>query len=423
MRAPLNQTPIVHPLHAALHHTSQRRTLRILIGVLALLSASAGVAGYSPRVAHAQTTGRLKPLRDELTGEALARYNTGAELYGSGKEHAASARSEFLRSFELSKNPRLLFNVAVCEKDLGRFHKSIAYLEQEVELGKTSLPREELDKARGFADGLRPLVGSLAFNVNIPGATIFVDGEEVGQSPLPPIPMSGEREVRATKAGFDTAVIRVSLAGGSQTIAKLSLEAKEKLTDVEITAGGTPNAVIFIDGVERGPSPYRGQVRVQSDPHVFEARAPGYVSQTRSSVAVEGQSIALTLALSAEERFGRLIVTTTPTGASIELNNKPVGINRWEGPLPIGTTHVVIKKDGYYTRATDIDIVKGATRTVTIQLDERQNLSWVVWGLGALAVVGGGVATAVILSSSKDTPIPGSLRVQQGTPVPAAIRF
>jgi hypothetical protein len=403
---------------AKFRHTVSRVALCLLAA-----SSVATFISFTPRSSSAQPKAPLKPLREELTGEARARYATGVELYSSGKEHAANARSEFMRAFELSKNPRLLFNVAVCEKDIGRFHKAIAYLEQELELGKDTLPKDELDKARGFADGLRPLVGTLAFSVNVAGATIFVDGEEVGVSPLPPIPMSGEREVRATKPGYDPVSIRVSLAGGTQSTAKLSLEAREKAVDVQISAGGAPNAVIYIDNVERGPSPYRGSVRVQNEPHVFEARAPGFVPQTRSGQAIEGQPIALTLALSPEERFGRLIVNTTPSGASIEIADKPVGLTRWEGPLAIGSVHVVVKKEGFYTRSTDIDIAKGATRTVTVALDEKQSLSWVVWGLGAIAVVGGGVATAIILSSSKDTQQTGTLRSREGTPVTAGIRF
>ena len=72
-----------------------------------------------------------------------------------------------------------------------------------------------------------------------------------------------------------------------------------------------------------------------------------------------------------------------------------MGVTRWEGPVEAGTHQVTVKKDGYYTRVLDLDVTRGQKRAVTAQLDEKQSISWVVWGLGALAVVADGSTVAV----------------------------
>src|SRR5688572_33443050 len=63
------------------------------------------------------------PLSEALTGDAKAAYEGGKLLYGDGD--FAGARVKFQAAYETAKDPRLLWNVAVCEKGLRHYAKVV----------------------------------------------------------------------------------------------------------------------------------------------------------------------------------------------------------------------------------------------------------------------------------------------------------
>lgn len=74
-------------------------------------------------------------------------------------------------------------------------------------------------------------------------------------------------------------------------------------------------------------------------------------------------------------RFGTLSVAVQPGGADIFVDGQ-----RWEGPqgeervliqVPGGSHHVEVRKDGFDTYATDVDVQRGATIDLSISLTKR----------------------------------------------------
>ena len=84
---------------------------------------------------------KKKPLRDQLPPEAQKQWDSAVSLYKAGQWDGA--RTSFFAAWEASKNPRVLFNVAVCEKNLGRYARAIESFKKELAEGKTPgfLPR------------------------------------------------------------------------------------------------------------------------------------------------------------------------------------------------------------------------------------------------------------------------------------------
>src|SRR5262245_5084124 len=62
-----------------------------------------------------------KTLSETLTGMAKAEYEAGRILYGD-KDYT-SAIAKFQQAYQLSNEPRLLFNIAVCQKNLRKYSK------------------------------------------------------------------------------------------------------------------------------------------------------------------------------------------------------------------------------------------------------------------------------------------------------------
>ena len=367
---------------------------------LMLASESAALAQHAKK----------KTLREQLPPDAQKHWDTALALYQ--RSQWDGARTSFNAAYEASKNPRVLFNVAVCEKNLGRYARAIEVFRKELADGKGQLSTEEDADVKAQIQGLEQFVAQLTIDVNESGADIYVDDNKVGTSPLPgPISVQlGERHLRATKAGFADARENIELKGGSSGRATLKLAPTTKTSLVNVSVIGPTNAVVKIDGKEVGNSPYKGQVGVSAEPHQFSAEAPGFVPATQSAVVRENEALNLTLQLSEEQQKGKLLVVARPEGATIEIDGKTVGASRWEGPVNVGSHQIVVKKQGHYTWSYDVDVPKGGERSVTASLNEDRNSSFVPWLIGTIVVVGASTAAIYFVTRPKDEePVKGSL--------------
>ncbi len=211
--------------------------------------------------------------------------------------------------------------------------------------------------------------------------------------------------------------------------AEFRLQPLERTTRVNISVIGPGNATVKIDGKEVGPAPYAGLVKITAEPHSFSAEAPGYGSASQSMVVREGEAVNLTLQLAAEQEKGKLIVLTKPEGATIEIDGKPVGATKWEGPVDARVHQVVVKKNGFYSWSYDVDVPKGGERSVSASLNEDRNTSFVPWLVGTI-VIGTALVVGIILlatppdqENARGTLNPFVLGTQSGRPGGAGFSF
>lgn len=369
--------------------------------VATTLLAPSFVIGFESS-AYAQPAAKKKTLREQLPPEAQKHWDTALALY---QRHLwDGARTSFNAAYDASKNPRVLFNVAICEKNLTRYARAIEIFRKELAEGKGQLSPEEEADVKQQITGLEQFVAQLTIDVSEPGAEIFIDEDKVGVSPLPgPVSVQlGERHVRAGKPGFADARETIELKGGASGRVTLKLAPARQTSLVNVNVVGPARAVVKIDGKEVGPAPYRGQVEVSSSPHEFSAEAPDFVTAVQSAIVRENEPLNLTLQLSQEQQKGKLVVVARPEGATIEIDGKTVGASRWEGPVDVGTHQIVVKKTGHYTWSYDVDVPKGGERTVTASLNEDRNTSFVPWLIGTILVVGASSAAIYFVTRPKD---------------------
>jgi hypothetical protein len=353
---------------------------------------------------------RPKSVAETLSGEARKQFDAGVALAQRGQWDGA--RASWRAAYEASKNPRVLFNVAISERQLGRYAAAIDMFNRELTEGKGTLTPEEETEVRGIIAGLEKLVASLAIDVSEPGADVYVDGDRVGQSPLPgPIRLQlGRRNVRASKSGFSDTIETVELQGGGTGKITLKMVPYVKTNLVTVTVIGAPNAIVKIDGREVGPAPYKGQVTVSAEPHQFTAEAPGFNPVSQPLVVKEGGPQALSLAPSEEQKKGRLVVTAQPEGALIEIDGQVRGATKWNGALDVGIHQVVVKKQGFYTASYDVEVQKDRERPISASLNEDRNTSFVPWLIGTVVVIGLSSAAVYFVTRPKDEePVKGTL--------------
>ncbi|MBK6694988.1 MAG: PEGA domain-containing protein [Myxococcales bacterium] len=158
-----------------------------------------------------------------------------------------------------------------------------------------------------------------------------------------------------------------------------------------------------------GPSPFKGQVEVGKR-HKFEAYAPNYATAEQSLDVTKQEPLNIVLRLSESRSEGRVAIIARPAGAVIEIDQKLVGVDKWEGVLPSGGHNVTIKKDGYITYQQEIGVASDQVRTVETTLRQDVSRGAVIWAVGAALVVIGGSVTAFFVARSKDgEPVRGTV--------------
>jgi len=373
--------------------------------------------------AHAQ---RPHGVRDELPAEAQHAWDDAKRFYDARQFDGASV--EYEKAYELSKNPRVLYNVGVCQKELSHYARAIMTFRRALRDGAGTLSPDETKAINGAITVLESYTTTLSVRTDEPGASVFVDELFVGKTPLDePVPIDpGEaRVVRVQKDGFVEVRQTLRVDPSSKPVLDLRLVPvhEEHKTHVSVRVVGPPAATISVDGKEVGQGSFEGDLPADqaATPYTFAASAPGYVELKQSVVLVYGKPLKLTLAMIPERHEGLLHLTVSPRDASIEVDRQPVDVTSWDGKLAAGAGHhLVVKRPGYVTRETEVVLADDQKRDIEVSLDrEKSDTLW--WVTGAAVVVAGGAVLSYFLFRTADqAPVEGTLR---SAPVMTSVRL
>ncbi len=357
--------------------------------------------------AFAQPKPRPKSVREELDTSAKRSWDTAVELYGISDFEGA--RAEFQRIYDSSKNPRILYNVAVCEKDLKRYKAASDTLHRALERRK-ALPKDDIAAMETAQKTIEPFITQVEIVANEPGATVYVDDIAIGTTPFagPQSVDAGSHTVKITKPDFVMESRKVTFTTAGANKLTFELQPTVQRTNVTINVVGAPNASVWIDEREAGLAPFSGDVEVGR--HTIEARSHEFVPTKQTVTLVYKQAATFVLSLAPERHEGVLRIVAKPDGAVIEIDGHTVGRTEWEGPLTSKTGHsLVVKKDGYYTHSVEIVVGDDQKRSLPVTLNAEKN--WVFWVIGASAVLAGGaVAAYFALRPADQKPLPGTLQ-------------
>jgi hypothetical protein len=353
--------------------------------------------------------GKQKTIREELPDAARKDWDAARDLLEANDY--AGALVEYLRAYEQSKNPRVLYNVAVCEKNLRHYARAEARFKQELTDGAGKISAQEENDVKGAIQALDPFVSTVEVTTNETGATLLIDNDQVGKTPFDkPVPIDvGPHELRLHKDGFTDAVQTVTVAGGVPAKATLNIEPSVKKAAVTVAVSGAPGATVMIDGIDMGQAPFKGDL--VAGRHTFEARAPGFVTARQTTDVVYKEPLNIALDLSAERHEGHVRIEATPTSAMIEVDGKIVGSGTWDGPLPTGGHQLIVKKPGYVPYTTEISLNDDQSREVKATLlEEKGGTNWIAWTIGTVVVVAGGTIAGYFLFKPVDQqPVTGDL--------------
>jgi PEGA domain/Tetratricopeptide repeat len=213
---------------------------RARLGAFALCAAAVVIAPRAGADQPAAPPGGKAPV-----DEARDRYRRGVRLYEEGDYPAALV--EFRRAYELSPAFQVLYNIGHVYRQLQNYAEALRWLEKYLQDGGRNLPQARADEVQREVDELRRRVAQLDVVCEVPGATVFVDDELVGETPLgKQLRVSaGRRRLKVQKAGYNVFEQSFEVAGAEVRSIRVQL--------VETIAAVPASSLLVPRGPEREP--------------------------------------------------------------------------------------------------------------------------------------------------------------------------
>lgn len=205
-------------------------------------------------------------------------------------------------------------------------------------------------------------------NINstpVSDATVVVDGQPVGQTPLNDFELKGgEHQLELTAPRYQTYSELLNLDGGGNRL-ELTAELKPAWSEVSF-ASTPPGAAISIDGEERGLTP--ATIEILQGTHDIRLSLPGHKSW-ESLLEIPANEMVKVPMAELEVVDGQLLVITRPGNANILVNEQFAGQSELELELAPGKSYrIEAFKTGYQNASRTVNIVSGQEQTLTLTL-------------------------------------------------------
>jgi formylglycine-generating enzyme required for sulfatase activity len=199
----------------------------------------------------------------------------------------------------------------------------------------------------------------------VTGATVLVDGEIKGRTPLAGIELdAGDHEIVVRAEGYAefSQTVRIEGLGRRQAIAVALIRASAAVT----VQSSTPGAKLWVGGREIGTLPLTTELAAGTQ--AIEIRAPGYMTwrQTITVTAGKLQTIG-PVALSPAD--AQLRVESDPSGAAVALDGRYAGSTPTTLALSPGREHrITVSKLGYGAASRTVRLERAEERNVKVSL-------------------------------------------------------
>lgn len=326
--------------------------------VLTRLLGTCAVSVALPVAARAEESGVV-----DLAEEADLHFSRGVAAYR--RADFETALSHLLQSNRLVPNRNVAFNIARCYEQLGQFEAAFRHYhdvwEQEPD------PNEKAN-ARAALDRIGPRVALVEVITDPPGARVYLDRTDLGARGLAPRTLalkSGRHVVIAELEGHESAQSDpVTLEAGKPVSVRLKLN--RILGQVKL--GGSP-AGATVKLSESGPvlGTVPGTLDLPPGQHVLVVEAPGHRT-ARLPVTVQARETTPS-GIDLSLLTGTVVVDADESEALIEIDGQAQGFTPSVlRDVPVGRHKVRIKRAGFQTYETEIEVAVDAEARVSAEL-------------------------------------------------------
>lgn len=202
-------------------------------------------------------------------------------------------------------------------------------------------------------------------SANIDGAGVYLDGEEVGVTPLKDVEAKSGRHrlvIRARKYQDLTTQVDIEGCGMAQSLDLALVPGWADVTIASIPKGAT----VRVEGKQVGKTPlelelFPGTHRVEVSANRYKTWRTRLVVQANQPQALENIRL--------EPADGRFSLRTNPSGANITVGNKYAGKTPLDISLLPDKVHIIrISKAGYEKIVQEIKVSSGGRKDLTLDL-------------------------------------------------------
>lgn len=318
------------------------------------------------------------PLSEEQRRtEAKERFLRGLEL--ANQESWDAALVEFMASRELFPTRAALSNIPLSLRHLNRYAEATeAYRELIQTFGSNMTPEERKKVDEALAE-LRSLTGEIDVESDPSGATVVIDGQQRGTTPLPAplLVNAGTHSVRVSKEGHESFDAQVPVAGKQRKMVQAKLRRLARSGTLVVRESGNQQLEVLVDGAVVGKTPWQGTLAVGV--HGVALRGEGDLGTPPSAATVVENEIT-TITLAAKKLDARVRVEPVPSNARVDVDGVGVGSGIWEGQLESGSHRIEVYAPGHVPYRKEIAVSSGRREIVRVALE--RDLSNPMWAVG-----------------------------------------
>ncbi len=173
-----------------------------------------------PLASVAMTTNAVAQ-QDKITELARAKFMAGVTAFDA--KQYSEARDFFLQAYAMKRHPAVLLNLGLAEVRVGDGDSGANHLQQFLRDYEQATPQQAANARGGIAEAKKSSAYIILI-VDTDGATVLVDGQVVGQSPLtdPVFVKAGDHDVEA-RAGGRAIRLKIQARVGAMASAQLNL--------------------------------------------------------------------------------------------------------------------------------------------------------------------------------------------------------
>ena len=340
---------------------------------------------------------------------AQARFHDQlARTYYNARSFEAALREFFLEQ-RVSPNPRIAYNIALCFQDLDRREEAFLYFGEY--LASDDSDPERRSYAERTVESLKRRTARVLVRSEPPGAEVYVDRREhgsYGKTPkvlaIPP----GDHEVWVELDGYRVATGKIIARRGEEET--LELRPQQIVGHLRVTS--PVSGQVFVR-TAAGSNAAQGDAPFEADlaPGSYEIRvhAPGYMPWSSLARVEAEMGVEVAAALQpAPAVTGDITVTSNAPGALVELGGEPVGFTPTVlSDVRVGAHDLRVRTQSLLPWTGRVDVVAEERSWVTVSLQKTPAVhhspsTWVVAGLGAAALVAGGVLGVLAIQAHHD---------------------
>lgn len=357
----------------------------------------------SSAVASAQPAPRA-PLSPAAVAEARDRFNRGVELYDDGNYDAAMA--EFLRAYELTSNPEVLFNISATHERSGHFVEALdAMLDYERRAPAASVASHRSDIDTALAR-LRQRIGTIVVRFDAEGLDVRIDNLQrpATESRTGLRVPAGRHRVSLSAPHYQTREEEFDIAGGNTIVIAEPLVPERAYMAVDCNLQG---AEVLIDGRPVATTPVTSPLPVPEGSHHVVVRRAGYTSyETDVNSVGAGARVRAQLAWSdpiPQDVGARLVVQASEPNIVTLVDGRRVAPDGHE-LVPPGPHHIRVERNDFLPEEREVNLAAAQDNTISVFLNptpefrERYNseirtrrIVGISVGLAGLAIAGGGL--------------------------------